>query len=129
MTAEQRDFSWHIDNDADVLDGGDGNDTLIFDRADTATGGAGNDTFWLYHDTGSGVGFAEITDFSSGQDFLRISLNPDLTSGDPDVTVAPSGDGSDGIVTVNGEGVAVLVGAPGATVADVYVDVPENIFR
>lgn len=129
VTAEHRDFNWHIDNDADILDGGDGNDTLIFDRADTATGGAGNDTFWLYHDTGSGIGHAEITDFSTGEDFLRISLNPDLTSGTPVISVTPSEDGLDGVVTVNGEVVAVLQGAPGASAADIYVDVPENIFR
>ncbi len=128
VRAEQRDFGWHIDNDADVLDGGDGNDTLIFDRADTATGGEGNDTFWLYHDSDSGAGYAEITDFTSGEDFLRISLNPEVTNGTPDVSVSPSEDGLDGIVEVNGEVVAILRGAPGATLADLYVDVPQNIF-
>ncbi len=129
VRAEQRDFAWHIDNDADTLDGGEGNDTLIFDRADTATGGAGNDTFWLYHDSASGAGYAEITDFTQGEDFLRISLNPEVTSGTPDVSVGPSEDGQDGIVRVNGEIIAVLRGAPGASQADIYVDVPENIFR
>ncbi len=128
VRAEQREFGWHIDNDADVLDGGEGNDTLIFDRADIATGGAGNDTFWLYHDAASGAGQAEITDFSTGQDFLRISLNPDVTSGTPNVSVDPSEDGQDGVVRINGEVIAILRGAPGATQADVYVDVPQNIF-
>ncbi len=128
VVAEQRDFGWHIDNDADSLDAGEGNDTLIFDRADTATGGEGNDTFWLYHDSSSGVGHAEITDFTVGEDFLRISLNPDIASGTPEISVAPSEDGNDGIVTVNGEVVAVLQGTPGASAADVYVDVPQNIF-
>ena len=128
VIAEQRDFGWHIDNDADTLDGGDGNDHLIFDRADTATGGEGNDTFWLYHDTGSGIGVAEITDFTIGEDFLHIDLNPDLASGTPEVSVAPSEDGADGIVTVNGEVVAILQGTPGATIADVNVEIRENIF-
>ena len=128
VRAEHREFGWHIDNDADILDGGDGNDTLIFDRADSATGGEGDDTFWLYFDSASGVGFAEITDFSSGEDFLRISLNPDITSGTPEVSVDPSEDGLDGVVRVNGEVVAVLQGAPEATTADIYVDVPQNIF-
>ncbi len=128
VRAEQNEFSWHIDNDADILDGGEGNDTLIFDRADSATGGEGNDTFWLYFDSASGVGFAEITDFSSGEDFLRVSLNPDITSGTPEVSVTPSEDGLDGVVRVNGEVVAMLRGAPDATAGDIYVDVPENIF-
>lgn len=128
VIAEQNDFSWHIDNDADQLDGGDGNDTLIFDRADIATGGEGNDTFWLYHDSASGVGHAEITDFEPGADFLRISLNPDVTHGDPDVSVGASEDGQDGVVTVNGEVIAVLRGTPDVTLSDIYVDVPQNIF-
>ena len=128
VIAEQNDFGWHIDNDADRLDGGDGNDTLIFDRADTATGGAGNDTFWLYHDSASGAGHAEITDFTRGEDFLRISLNPDVTVGDPEVSVAPSEDGQDGVVMVNGEVIAVLRGTPDVALSDIYVDVPQNIF-
>ncbi len=128
VIAERHEFSWHIDNDPDLLDGGEGNDTLIFDRADTATGGSGNDTFWLYHDTGSGAGFAEITDFAPGEDFLRVSLNPDLNSGEPEVEVGPSDDGEDGLVIVNGEVVAVLRGTPDVALSDIYVDVPQNIF-
>ena len=129
VVAERREYSWHIDNNADTLDGGEGNDTIIFDRTDTATGGEGNDTFWLYNDTSSGTGHADITDFRVGEDFLRISLNPDVTAGTPEVVVEPSDDGSDGIVFINGAVVAILQGSPGASAADIYVDVPENIFR
>lgn len=100
------------------------------DDLNVINGGAGHDTFWIYHDTGLGTGYAEVTNFTSGEDFLRISLNPELaSSGTPDISVAPSEDGSDGVVTVNGDVVAVLRGAPGATVADVYVDMAENIFK
>ncbi|MEJ1998100.1 MAG: hypothetical protein P8X76_08105 [Maritimibacter sp.] len=60
---ERHRFDWHIDNEADALSGGAGNDMLIMDRADTAEGGEGNDTFWVYFDAGSGSGAAEITDF------------------------------------------------------------------
>lgn len=125
---ERHEYGWHIDNDADRLDGGAGNDTLIFDRADTATGGSGNDTFWVYFDGTSGSGAAEITDFAVGQDFLRISLNPDADHGDAALTVAATGDGQDAIVAINGQPVAMLRGAPGASVNDVYVEVVENVF-
>ncbi len=125
---ERHDYGWHIDNNADRLDGGAGNDTLIFDRADTATGGSGNDTFWVYFDGTSGSGAAEITDFAVGQDFLRISLNPDADHGDAALTVAATGDGQDAIVAINGQPVAMLRGAPGASVNDVYVEVVENVF-
>lgn len=121
-------FAWHIDNDADTLDGGSGNDTLIMDRADSATGGEGYDTFWVYFDDASGGGAAEVGDFTPGEDFLRISLNPALDHGDMALSVAPSDDGQDAVVSVNGEIVAMLRGAPGATEADVLVEVSENIF-
>lgn len=121
-------FAWHIDNSADVLDGGEGNDTLIMDRADTAIGGEGYDTFWVYFDGASGSGAATINDFTVGEDFLRISLNPELDHGSMELSVAQSGDGQDGVVSVNGEVVAVLQGTPNATAADVLVEISENIF-
>lgn len=121
---EHHDFAWHIDDDADTLDGGDGNDTLIFDSSDSATGGQGADTFWLWHDHGGTLEHATITDFVPGEDFLRISLNPEVVRDAPDVTVAPSADGQDSIVTIDGQVVAVLTGTPNATLSDLYVDVP-----
>ena len=42
--------------------------------------------------------------------------------------VAPSADGLDGLVTVNGDLVAVLKGAPHATVSDIYAEVAPDIF-
>ncbi len=122
------DFAWHIDNDADTLDGGAGNDTLIMDRADSAMGGDGFDTFWVYFDGASGSGAADVGDFTIGEDFLRISLNPELDHGDMALSVTPSDDGQDAVVSVNGEIVAMLRGAAGATEADVLVEVSENIF-
>ncbi len=127
--AERDAFDDHVDNEADTLDGGAGDDTLVFDRADTATGGEGSDVFWLYFDEVSGTGHAEVTDFETGEDFLRVQLNPDLTHGDIIMDVHPSEDGMDGVVTVNGDVVAVLAGSPDATTADVYVEVREDVFR
>ncbi|WP_281840723.1 calcium-binding protein [Sinisalibacter aestuarii] len=121
-------FAWHIDNDADTLDGGAGNDTLIMDRADSAIGGTGHDTFWVYFDDATGSGAADVGDFSVGEDFLRITLNPDLDHGDMALRVEPSADGQDAIVRVNDAIVAILRGAPNATGADVLVEVTGNIF-
>lgn len=122
------DFAWHIDNNADMLDGGNGNDTLIMDRADIAIGGEGFDTFWVYFDSSAGAGAATVEDFTPGEDFLRISLNPEIEHGSMDLTVEPSADGQDGVVSVNGAVVAVLQGTPTATTADVLVEISENIF-
>ena len=125
----RHEFAWHIDGASDTLDGGDGNDTLIFDRTDTATGGSGNDLFWLYHDGVDGGDVAEVTDFVVGQDFLRVSLNPQIgENAEPQVQVQTSADGSDGLVIVNGDLVAILRGAPGATVSDVYAEVQADVF-
>lgn len=126
--AERSSFDWHIDNDQDVLNGGAGNDTLIFDRADIAIGGEGVDNFHLYFDHEAGEGHAEVTDFVSGEDFLRVTLNPDVDPDNVELDVSPSEDGNDGVVSVNGEVVAVLEGAPDATTADIYVEVMQEIY-
>ncbi|SFJ51429.1 calcium-binding protein [Celeribacter neptunius] len=112
------------DDGADRLYGGDGDDTLIMDGEDTAAGGAGDDTFWLYYDANAGVGHAQITDFSEGEDFLRITLDPnDSYTGTLDVEVSQTVDGASSQVIVNGDVVAVLYGSPHATVDDVLVEI------
>ena len=96
---------------------------------DTATGGSGSDVFWLYHDGADAGGSADVMDFEVGQDFLRVSLNPSIgENGEPEVIVQPSDDGLNRIVMVNGDLVAVLHGAPTATVSDVYAEVRADVF-
>ena len=57
------------DNSADILDGGDGNDTLVGDGgADTLTGGAGDDNFRLV----AGQGTDTVTDFQQGSDLFQL---------------------------------------------------------
>ena len=121
-------FDWHVDGAQDRLDGGTGNDTLIMGREDIATGGEGTDSFILYFDDTQGAGFAEITDFVSGTDFLRVELNPEGGYTAPDVAVSASDDGQDGVVTVDGQVVAILRGAPTASLADVLVEVMTERF-
>ncbi|MCK0139968.1 calcium-binding protein [Aliiroseovarius sp. F47248L] len=125
--AERHDFNWHIDGDQDTLDGGSGNDTLIMDRSNIAIGGEGEDVFWIYSDAAAGEDHAEVMDFVPGQDFLRVSLDPTQDTGALEYDVHPSTTGEDGVVTVNGEVVAILRGAPGATTYDVYVEVAPNV--
>ncbi|MGH1331598.1 MAG: calcium-binding protein [Paracoccaceae bacterium] len=128
IVAEHHEFAWHIDGEADTLSGGEGNDTITFDGADTATGGAGADVFWLYSDTDvdEADNIAEITDFTPGEDFLRVTLNPHAGYGALDVVV--SDEGSDSLVMINGEVVAILRGGAGASTEDVYAEVVDDIF-
>ncbi|MFT6451466.1 MAG: Ca2+-binding RTX toxin-like protein [Halocynthiibacter sp.] len=128
IVAEHHEFAWHIDGEADTLNGGAGNDTITFDGADTATGGAGADVFWLYSDTDvdEADNIAEMTDFTPGEDFLRVTLNPHSGYGALDVVV--SDEGSDSLVMINGEVVAILRGGAGASTEDVYAEVVDDIF-
>jgi len=129
--AEQHDFDWHMDGETDVLDGGDGNDTLILGREDIATGGAGSDVFWIYAQDSDGeetLEAAQITDFTHGEDFLCVTLDPETNVETLSVDVQPSDNGEDGVVIVNGDTVAILIGAPDATLRDIYVEVSENVF-
>lgn len=52
-----------------TLDGGDGNDHLV-GQAGTMTGGLGADVFQT---TGSWAGTAVITDFTKGEDTIKLS--------------------------------------------------------
>lgn len=128
IVAEHHEFAWHTDGEADTLIGGEGNDTITFDGADTATGGTGADIFWLYSDTDvdEADNIAEVTDFTPGEDFLRVTLNPHAGYGALDVVV--SDEGSDSIVMINGEVVAILRGGAGASTEDVYAEVVDDIF-
>ncbi len=67
---------------------------------------------------------ALVKGFVAGEDRLQLSLErPGDAPYTPDVTVAPSKDGADGLVRVDGALVAVLQGAPEATLQDVETEV------
>jgi Ca2+-binding RTX toxin-like protein len=122
-------FAWHLDGAADTLSGGAGDDTLIFDGHDTVSGGTGADVFWLHHDNTGPAGVADVTDFETGADFLRISLNPAAGHVDlPELEVGPAQNGADAEVRIDGELVAILRGAVDATVDDVLVEVRPDVF-
>ncbi|MCK0126529.1 hypothetical protein MWU76_19215 [Gelidibacter sp. F2691] len=126
--AERHDYDWHNDHASDVLDGGDGNDTLIFGASDVATGGDGDDVFWLYPEGNDRDRVAEVTDFETGKDFLKISLDQDADNSDLSVVVQESDNGKDSVVTVGGQVVAVLKDAPDVTARDIYVEVRPDLF-
>ncbi len=124
--AENHEFDWHLDGEADVLTGGAGDDTLIMDGADVAEGGDGADLFWVYSDASE---VAEILDFRVGEDFLRLSLDPQtMPLGEAAVEVVPSADGADALVSVDGTLIAILRGAAGATASDVYAAAEADVF-
>jgi len=102
------------DDEADVLDGGAGDDILSLGLGDTGTGGTGMDEFEVYTQaiSGGSGGAAIITDYTDGDDTVDI-LYPD---GDPTPTITIVDDGS-GNAEVRADGVAVVIlqgVAPGA---------------
>ncbi len=71
---------------------------------------------------GTAAGIPVVEGFRAGEDVLRVILQRDAFAGAPEIRVAPSPDGADALVTVDGTLVAVLPGAPDATAADIHVD-------
>jgi hypothetical protein len=126
LKAEIHRFDWHEDDAADTLDGGAGDDVLIFGSGDTASGGSGADIFRLY--AGEDGAPAEILDFAVGEDFLRVTLDPEEFSAVPPFEVRASINGMDGEVVVDGTIIAYLRGAATASVADLYVEVKADIY-
>ncbi|WP_299370074.1 calcium-binding protein [uncultured Tateyamaria sp.] len=98
----------------DTLDGGNGDDLLIFGQGDIATGGAGADVFAAF---GAADPVAEsiVTDFNPAEDGL-VLIDPSITNG-PAPTVTVTTDGDDAIVRMNGEAIMRVTGAAGTVVA------------
>lgn len=75
-----------------VMDGGAGNDVLLFDGGSTVTGGDGADELRLYDNLAEG-NVTVITDFDPSEDSLHLSL--DVTAADGgDLTLVDRGAGT-----------------------------------
>ncbi|MEX0369821.1 MAG: calcium-binding protein, partial [Tateyamaria sp.] len=94
---------------ADLIDGGNRDDQIIFGAADTVTGGAENDTFFaLGSSAGADGGPGLITDYTAGEDTLVV-MTDILT---PVITIV--NDGADALVLLNGENVMRIQGGAGS---------------
>lgn len=67
-------FNYHIGKTDDTLDGGSGDDLIIFDRADIVTGGEGADVFRAFATPGQ---FSTVTDFKASEDQLFVNFDPE----------------------------------------------------
>lgn len=100
-------------SEADVLNGGNGNDDLILGSQDVATGGQGNDTFVTLKNLIGANGAATITDYNPADDKIEVLYYaPD---GAPEVSVSANAAG-DAIVYLDGTQTFIVTGA-GATLS------------
>lgn len=90
--------------DAEVLFGGEGDDTLFFSGQDMATGGNGADSFGLIN---TGEAAALVTDFEAGVDDLTIYVDGLTGAATPPVVSYTTDMGTD-LTTVLLDGTAVL---------------------
>ncbi|WP_372887126.1 calcium-binding protein, partial [Shimia sp.] len=109
------------DDVSDRLEGGGGDDTILFDRNDSVTGGRGADEFRLtLHDLvsapDSGDGVARISDFDRSEDVLMIFVE-DLASS----TLTVSNGASGSTVFVNGSAVLEVEGVSDLTEFDLIL--------
>ncbi len=105
-------FSYDLPSDsdqADVVDLGAGDDTVVAGDNDTITGGPGADEFAL-GDWVQGGNPVEITDFDIAEDIISIAL----ADGGPSPEIEVETDPATGVKTVyaDGQPIAVLPGAP-----------------
>lgn len=96
----------------DVLDGGDGDDTIVIGAGDVATGGDGADTFV----SGSFIELAElaghVSDFDPSRDVIEVMFDPELTP-DPQITVEDFEDGTGAYILFEGRMILSVSGAQG----------------
>lgn len=99
-------------DEGDILDGGDGDDTILIGARDIATGGDGADRFV----TGSYIETAEVaghvTDFDPSMDVIEVIFDPDLTP-DPVITVEDFDDGTGANILFEGQLILSVSGAQG----------------
>jgi Ca2+-binding RTX toxin-like protein len=105
------------DGDADTLDGGNGDDVLLFGAGDSATGGAGDDIFTVFADAaGAPTGPATIEDYTSDDDAILLYFQTEADAEGADITVDEDGD--DAVISIDGEEVARVTGAAGTLTAE-----------
>lgn len=86
------------------------------------------DTHWVNYDEVTGPGYAEISDFDTGIDVLKITMSSDAAEAGTDVSVEPSVTGLDSEIYVGDTLVAVLIGAMDVPEVDVIVDINDDLF-
>ncbi len=101
---------------SDIIDAGDGADTITFDTGDAVTGGAGVDSFIQVHAAGDPAVTA-INDFDAARERIVIRT----TSGTAALGFTNLNDGSGSYVTIGTEPVMYLIGvnATQAAAADI----------
>lgn len=105
VLTQQMDFTTDADTEGDSVNGGAGNDFIIFGVDDTVTGGSGEDTFFAPSWLEPGEA-ATVTDFDPEEDRLIYSYHE--TQDEPEMTMrlVENEDGtSDVIVSANGSDV------------------------
>lgn len=105
-------FDYASDGDgADQVDGGEGDDLLLFGADDTVTGGGGSDTFMVPASIAAEKP-AQIDDFVIGEDKLIL-----VTEGGPLIQVEHL-DSGDANILVDGARVAIIIGVGEAFTMD-----------
>jgi Ca2+-binding RTX toxin-like protein len=110
-----------VDEDAgDVIDGGDGDDTIRVGSGDQVTGGEGRDTFIAGGDGAETGVLGTITDYDPEADQIEILYDPSVLS-DPSVDVVDFTDGTGASILLDGAAILHVVGAQGLDPAQVVV--------
>ncbi len=107
------------DEDADVLAGEDGDDSLTLGAGDTASGGAGADRFTLA-DFGPNTPPSVIADYSATDDQIVLMYDPDVHP-EPVVSMAQVAGTDDMSVLLDGVQIAIVQGAANLTAADIQL--------
>lgn len=107
-------FQEPTEAEANVLDGGDGNDSLLLGEDDLATGGAGADEFYIGYWVEDEAKVPLITDFNAQEDTLTVHY----LEGDTPPTITLGTETDNTLVYADGQLVARIQGDTGLTSAN-----------
>lgn len=110
-------FEEPTDEEANLLDGGDGDDCLLMGEGDTAIGGAGSDHFEVGHWVEDAANVPVVTDFDYAEDTLWVYYLKGTAP--PSITLGSEAD--DTLVYADGQLVVRVQGEVGPTFAEEVV--------
>ncbi|WP_294228048.1 calcium-binding protein [uncultured Shimia sp.] len=106
------------EEEANLLDGGEGDDCILMGEGDTATGGAGNDHFEVGYWVEDEDNVPRITDFNEAEDVIEVHY----LAGDPEPAITLGIEGDETLVYADGQLVVRVQGdSDSLTASDVQL--------
>jgi len=120
FTGQSGAFGPADEDSGDLLDGGDGDDTILAGAYDTVIGGAGADSFIGGAHVQTAEAASHVLDFNPDEDRIEVMIDR-LATPDPVIGVRDFDDGTGAHILLNGAVILSVTGAQGLDLASILI--------